>query len=47
MLIMYICSGVHENCGCYGNKNIQNVSKTYRSGDNSKTIHATLMKLGT
>ena len=36
----------YENCGCYGNKNSQIVAKTYGSQDNSKTIQASLMKLG-
>ena len=36
----------HENCGCYGNGNSQIVGKSFGSQDNSKTIQATLMKLG-
>ena len=35
----------HENCGFYGNGNSQNVSK-YMDPYNSKTIQASLMKLG-
>ena len=48
MLIMHInlFSSSNENCGCYGNGNSQNVVKTYGSRDNSKTIWATIMKLG-
>ena len=34
-----------ENCGYYGNGNSQNVSK-YMDSDNSKTIQASLVKLG-
>ena len=34
-----------ENCGYYGNGNSQNLSK-YMDPDNSKTVQASLMKLG-
>ena len=48
MLIMHIILFPlsHENCGCYGNRNSQIVAKTYGSRENSKTIQASLMKLG-
>ena len=43
VLIMHVIfySPSDENCGCYGNENIQNVAKTYGSRDNLKTIQAT------
>ena len=46
VLIMHVIfSMLHENCGYYGNGISQNVAKTYRSQDNSKSIQASLNKL--
>ena len=47
MLIMHIFFlQLHENYGCYSNKNSQNVAKTYGYLDNSNTIQISLIKLG-
>ena len=47
MLIMHIILFPlsHENCGCYGSRNSQNIAKIYGSQDNSINNQASLMKL--